>query len=109
MVNREKKYLMYISFRAFDKDCLENAIRKIISSLKQAGIDLKGPVYLPTGETDFTFNRSPHIDKKSREQFKMAIHKRLIVLYNASSDTLRTLDDLSLSIGVEISLKIKWG
>lgn len=103
------KSQVYITIRAFDSKYLERNILKLILSFRKLGIKFKGPIYFPTKHKDFTFKRSPHIDKKSQEQYKKDEFKRLIVLnsFDFNNALQRLDDDLSLSGDVEVSFKTK--
>ncbi|WP_339045595.1 30S ribosomal protein S10 [Candidatus Mesenet endosymbiont of Agriotes lineatus] len=108
MVNADKNQV-YIIIKAFDSKCLERNVVKLVSSFNKLGIKFKGPVYLPTKHKHFTFKRSPHVDKKSQEQYKRDGSKRLILLnsFDFNNAVQRLDDDLSLSSGVEVSFKTK--
>ncbi len=67
-----------IRLKAFDHRILDNSTREIVNTAKRTGAQVRGPIPLPTGIERFTVNRSPHIDKKSREQFEIRTHKRLL-------------------------------
>ena len=74
-----------IRLKAFDHRILDASTREIVSTAKRTGASVRGPVPLPTRIEKFTVNRSPHIDKKSREQFEMRTHKRLLDIVSARS------------------------
>ncbi|WP_264374809.1 MULTISPECIES: 30S ribosomal protein S10 [unclassified Wolbachia] len=98
---------IYIKIKAFDCSLLEKCIREFIDQLKQFNADLSGPIALPRKDSKFIVNRSPHVDKKSREQFEMRISKRLIVLHDLTPTMMQVLTGLSFSAGVEVDLKVK--
>ena len=94
-----------IRLRAFDNKLLDNSTGEIISTAKRTGAKVKGPIPLPTRFEKFTVNKSPHIDKKSRDQFEIRTHKRLIDIVQATAKTIEALNKLSLPAGVEIKIK----
>ncbi|WCR54537.1 MAG: 30S ribosomal protein S10 [Wolbachia endosymbiont of Ctenocephalides orientis wCori] len=98
---------IYISIKAFDSSLLERCVQKFVDELKQSGAKLSGPVALPRKNSKFIVNRSPHVDKKSREQFEMRVSKRLVVLRDLTPTMMQMLTGLSFSFGVEIDLKVK--
>ncbi|MGL9725621.1 MAG: 30S ribosomal protein S10 [Wolbachia sp.] len=98
---------MCISIKAFDNSLLEGCVRKFVDELKRSGAKLSGPVALPRENFKFIVNRSPHVDKKSREQFEMRTSKRLIVLHELNPTMMQVLTSLSFSAGVEVDLKVK--
>lgn len=98
---------IYIKFKAFDCSLLDKCVQKFINELKQSGAKLSGPIVLPRKDSKFIVNRSPHVDKKSREQFEMRVSRRLIVLLNPTPTMMQMLKSLSFSAGVEVYLRIK--
>jgi len=72
----------------------------------ETGAEVVGPIPLPTKRSVFTVNRSPHVDKKSREQFELKTHKRLIEIYNSKPQTIDALTKLDLPAGVDIEIKV---
>ncbi|MDR0915557.1 MAG: 30S ribosomal protein S10 [Endomicrobium sp.] len=95
-----------IKLRAYEHKMLDDSIAKIINTAKSTGAYITGPVLLPTKIKKYTVNRSVHTDKKSREQFEMRIHKRLIDIYEPSSKTIEELMKLDLPAGVDIEIKM---
>ncbi|MFA6743674.1 MAG: 30S ribosomal protein S10, partial [Candidatus Neomarinimicrobiota bacterium] len=79
---------------------------KIVATAKSTGAMVSGPIPLPTHRTVYTVLRSPHVDKKSREQFQTKIHKRLIDILNSTSKTVDALMKLDLPAGVDIEIKV---
>jgi len=77
-----------------------------VKTLKQTGALVVGPVPLPTRRQIYTVNRSPHVDKKSREQFELLTHKRLIDIFNSSQKTVDALMRLELPAGVDVEVKV---
>ena len=94
-----------IRLRAYDFKLLDRAVQEIIATVVQSGAQVVGPIPLPTNTKKFTVNRSPHIDKKSREQFKMGVHVRLIRVVNWTRTTVDALMSLELSSGVDVELQ----
>ena len=94
-----------IRLKAFDHRILDTSTREIVNTAKRTGAQVRGPIPLPTRIEKFTVNRSPHVDKKSREHFEMRTHKRLIDILQASPKTMDALMHLDLPAGVDIELK----
>ena len=94
-----------IRLKAFDHRILDASTREIVNTAKRTGAQVRGPIPLPTHIEKFTVNRSPHVDKKSREHFEMRTHKRLIDIHQASAKTMDALMHLDLPAGVDIELK----
>jgi small subunit ribosomal protein S10 len=95
-----------VRLRSFDSKLIDQSAESIVSSVKRTGANICGPVPLPTRIRKYTVLRSPHVNKKSREQFEMRIHKRLIDISEPSKDTIEALEKLELPAGVEVDLKI---
>ena len=95
-----------IRLKAFDHRVLDSSTSEIVSTAKRTGAQVRGPIPLPTGIEKFTVNRSPHIDKKSREQFEMRTHKRLIDVLEPTSKTVDALMRLNVPAGVDIEIKL---
>ena len=94
-----------IRLKAFDHRVLDSSTSEIVSTAKRTGAQVRGPIPLPTGIEKFTVNRSPHIDKKSREQFEIRTHKRLLDILEPTQQTLDALMKLDLSAGVDVEIK----
>ena len=94
-----------IRLKAFDHRVLDTSTSEIVSTAKRTGAQVRGPIPLPTGIEKFTVNRSPHIDKKSREQFEVRTHKRLLDILEPTQQTLDALMKLGLSAGVDVEIK----
>ena len=94
-----------IRLKAFDHRVLDASTTEIVSTAKRTGATVRGPIPLPTGIEKFTVNRSPHIDKKSREQFEIRTHKRLLDILEPTQQTLDALMKLDLSAGVDVEIK----
>ena len=95
-----------IRLRAFDSKLLDSSTFDIINTAKRTGAKVRGPIPLPTRMERFTVNRSPHIDKKSREQLEIRTHKRLLDIIDPTPQTVDALMKLDLAAGVEVEIKI---
>jgi small subunit ribosomal protein S10 len=95
-----------IRLKAYDHDLIDKSADKIIVTAKQTGATISGPIPLPTERSVYTVLRSPHVNKKSREQFETRIHKRLIDILSATPKTVDALMKLELPAGVDISIKV---
>ena len=85
---------------------LDKSTEKIVRTAKSTGAVISGPIPLPTDRTVYTVLRSPHVNKKSREQFQTKVHKRLIDILNSTSKTVDALMKLDLPAGVDIEIKV---
>jgi small subunit ribosomal protein S10 len=94
-----------IRMEAYDHRVLDEAAREIVDTAKATGADVHGPIPLPTRIERYTVLRSPHIDKKSREQFEIRTHKRLIDILHPTVRTIDALNRLELPAGVDIKIK----
>ena len=95
-----------IQLRAFDSKLLDLSATDIINTAKRTGAKVRGPIPLPTRNERFTVNRSPFIDKKSREQLEIRTHKRLLDIIDPTPQTVDALMKLDLSAGIEVEIKI---
>ena len=95
-----------IRLKAFDHRVLDSSTSEIVSTAKRTGAQVRGPIPLPTGIEKFTVNRSPHIDKKSRDQFEMRTHKRLLDIVDPTPQTVDALMKLDLAAGVDVEIKL---
>jgi len=95
-----------IRLRAYDHRVLDISTSEIVNTAKRTGARVRGPVPLPTRIERFTVLRSPHIDKKSMEQFEMRTHKRLIDIIDPTPQTVDALMKLDLAAGVDVEIKI---
>ena len=91
--------------KAYDHKLLDQAVGEIVESARRTGASLAGPIPLPTRINRYTVLRSPHVDKKSREQFEIRTHKRLIDIVDPTPQTLDALMKLDLSAGVDVEIK----
>jgi small subunit ribosomal protein S10 len=98
-----------IILEAFDPKVLEVSTKDIVSTAKRTGAQVRGPIPLPTRIEKFTVNRSPHIDKKSREQFEIRTHKRLLDIVDPTPQTVDALMKLDLAAGVNVQIKLLSG
>ena len=95
-----------IRLRAYDHRVLDQSTSEIVSTAKRTGAQVRGPIPLPTRIERFTVNRSPHIDKKSREQFEVRTHKRLLDIVDPTPQTVDALMKLDLAAGVDVEIKL---
>ena len=102
----EIKQRIRIKLKAFDNKVIDMSARQIVETIERHGIKVIGPVPLPTEISKFTVNRSPFIDKDSREQFEMRTHKRLIDIPNPTPKIIDSLMNLNLPAGVDIEIKM---
>jgi small subunit ribosomal protein S10 len=98
--------MIRIRLKAYDHAALDRSAKEIVRTVTRTGAKISGPVPLPTKKTVYTVLRSPHVDKKSREQFEMRIHKRLIDIYDSSQQTIDSLMRLDLPAGVDVEIKV---
>lgn len=94
-----------IKLRAYDHRVLDQSTQDIVETAKKTGASVSGPIPLPTKREIFTVLRSPHVDKKSREQFQIKTHKRMLDIVNPTSKTIDALKRLDLPSGVDIEIK----
>ena len=94
-----------IRLKAYDHRVLDQSTTEIVDTAKRTGASVAGPVPLPTKINKFTVLRSPHVDKKSREQFEIRTHKRLLDILEPTQQTLDALMKLDLSAGVDVEIK----
>ncbi len=95
-----------IRLKAFDHRTLDQSTREIVSTAKRTGAQVRGPIPLPTRIEKFTVNRSPHVDKKSREQFEIRTHKRVLDIVEPTPQTVEALMKLDLSAGVDVQIQV---
>jgi small subunit ribosomal protein S10 len=94
-----------IRLKAYDSKLLDQSASEIVETAKRTGARVSGPIPLPTRINRFTVLRSPHVDKKSREQFEIRTHKRLLDILQPTPQTLDALMKLDLSAGVDVEIK----
>jgi small subunit ribosomal protein S10 len=95
-----------IRLKSFDHRMIDKSAADIVRTAKNTGARISGPVPLPTNRSLYTVLRSPHVDKKSREQFETRIHKRLIDILDTTPQTIESLMKLDLPAGVEVEIKV---
>lgn len=95
-----------IKMQAYDHRVLDQAVSEIVETAKGTGSQVVGPIPLPTRVERFTVNRSPHVNKKSMDQFEMRTHKRMFDILDPTVKTVEELKKLNLPAGVDISIKI---
>ena len=94
-----------VRFKAYDYNLLDLTVREIVNAVKRTGAEVNGPIPLPTQRSVLTVLRSPHADKKSREQFETRTHKRLMYIIDPTPQTMEALMRLDISAGVDITMK----
>ena len=95
-----------IKLKSYDHILIDKSSERIVTTVKGTGAVIAGPVPLPTKRSVYTVNRSPHVDKKSREQFETRIHKRLIDIFSTTQKTVDALTNLDLPAGVDVEVKV---
>ena len=95
-----------IKLKSYDHNLIDKSSERIVRTIKQTGAVVSGPIPLPTEKTVYTVLRSPHVDKKSREQFEERVHKRLIDIFSSTQRTIDALMRLELPAGVDVEVKV---
>ena len=95
-----------IKLKSYDHNLVDKSAEKIVRTVKGTGAIVSGPIPLPTERQVITVNRSPHVNKKSREQFEISSYKRLIDIFSSSSKTVDVLMKLELPSGVDVEIKV---
>lgn len=95
-----------IKLRAYDHRVLDQSVKEIVDTAQRTGARIAGPVPLPTRINKYTVLRSPHVDKKSREQFEIRTHKRLLDIHDPTPQTVDALMKLELAAGVDVEIKL---
>jgi small subunit ribosomal protein S10 len=95
-----------IKLKSYDHTLVDKSAEKIVRTVKSTGAVVSGPIPLPTHKSVITVNRSPHVNKESREQFQVCSYKRLIDIFSSSSKTVDALMKLELPSGVEVEIKV---
>ena len=95
-----------IKLRSYDHNLVDKSTDKIVKTVKNSGAVMSGPIPLPTEKEVFTVLRSPHVNKKSREQFQLRTHKRIIEIFTPTQKTVDALSKLELPSGVDIQVKL---
>jgi len=94
-----------VKLRGFDVELIDQSSRSIVQAVQKAGAKVTGPIPLPTRINKVTVLRSPHVNKKAREQFEMRTHKRMIDIINPSAEVMDSLMKLELPAGVDVEIK----
>jgi len=95
-----------IKLNSYDHNLVDKSAEKIVKTVQSTGAVVNGPIPLPTNKRIYTVLRSPHVNKKSREQFQLSNYKRLLDIYSSSSKTIDALMKLELPSGVEVEIKV---
>lgn len=95
-----------IKLKSYDHNLVDRSAEQIVKTVKSTGAVVNGPIPLPTNKRIYTALRSPHVNKKSREQFELSNYKRLLDIYSSSSKTIDALMKLELPSGVEVEIKV---
>jgi len=108
--NKEHRFMpgerIRIRLKSFDHNILDKSASDIVRTAKGTGARISGPIPLPTEKTIYTVLRSPHVNKKSREQFETRVHKRLIDILESTPQTVDSLMKLDLPAGVDVEIKV---
>jgi small subunit ribosomal protein S10 len=105
-MSNQKNQKIIIRLKSFDHKLLDSATRDIVVTVKRTGADVSGPVLLPRSIEKFTVNRSPHVNKKSREQFEIRTHKRLVIIGYPTPQTVDALMKVDLPAGVDVEIEL---
>ena len=103
--SKQSKQKIRIRLKGYDQRLLDRSTEDIVETAKRTGAAIAGPIPLPTRREIFTVLTSPHVDKKSRDQYEIRTHKRLIDILNPTSKTIDALKTLTLPAGVDIKIK----
>ncbi|MFT5617656.1 MAG: small subunit ribosomal protein S10 [Bacteroidia bacterium] len=95
-----------IKLKSYDHNLVDKSAEKIVRAVKTSGAIVSGPIPLPTKKEKFTVLKSPHVNKKSREQFQLCTYKRLVDIYSSSPKTVDALMKLELPSGVDVEIKV---
>ena len=95
-----------IKLKSYDHNLVDKSAEKIVKTVKATGAVVSGPIPLPTHKRIYTVLRSPHVNKKEREQFELCAYKRLLDIYSSSSKTVDALMKLELPSGVDVEIKV---
>ena len=95
-----------IKLKSYDHNLVDKSYEKIVKAVKATGAIVSGPIPLPTEKEKYTVLRSPHVNKKSREQFQLCTYKRLVDIFSTSSKTVDALMKLELPSGVDVEIKV---
>ena len=102
----EIKQRIRIRIQAYDHKLIDQSAKQIVDTIERCGVDIRGPIPLPTNIHKYTINRATFVHKKSRDQYEMRIHKRLIDILSPSSKVIDALMELTLPAGIDIEIKM---
>ncbi|MBF0215384.1 MAG: 30S ribosomal protein S10 [Candidatus Omnitrophica bacterium] len=105
MVKKKQSEKIRLKLKSFDHELLDVSMAEIVDTVKKTGATIVGPIPLPTKHEIFTVLRSPHVDKKSREQFELKTHKRMLDILEPTVKTIDSLRKLDLPAGVDVEIK----
>lgn len=100
-----KKQKIRLTFKSYDHQLLDKAVKQVVLTVRRTGSQIMGPVPLPNKRKCFTVLRSPHVNKESREQFELITHRRIIDITSLSDQTMDALMKLNISSGVDVEIK----
>jgi small subunit ribosomal protein S10 len=100
-----KKQKIRLTLKSYDHQLLDSAVKQIVLTAKRTGSKVLGPVPMPNRKRCFTVLRSPHVDKKSREQFELVTHKRILDIVSPAEQTMDALMKLNISAGVDVEIR----
>lgn len=100
-----KKSKIRLTLKSYDHRLLDKAVKQIVHTVRRTGSEMVGPVPLPNKSRVFTVLRSPHVNKKSREQFDLTTHKRLLEIVSPTDQTMESLMKLNISSGVDVKIE----
>jgi small subunit ribosomal protein S10 len=106
LINRVMNQKIRIKLRSYDHNLVDKSTEKIVKTVRATNAAVVGPIPLPTEKEIFTVLRSPHVNKKAREQFQLRTHKRLLEIYSPNAKTVDALSKLELPSGVDIQVKL---
>ncbi|MFH1825552.1 MAG: 30S ribosomal protein S10 [Candidatus Firestonebacteria bacterium] len=95
-----------IKMKSYDHRLLDKSVKDVVGVVKRTGARIVGPIPLPTKTSRYTVLRSPHVDKKSREQFEIRVHKRLLDILEPTPKTVEMLEKLDLPAGIDVEIKL---
>lgn len=101
----KKRQRIRLTLKSYDHQLLDNAVKQIVLTAKRTGSNVLGPVPMPNKKRCFTVLRSPHVDKKSREQFELVTHKRILDIVAPGEQTMDALMRLNISAGVDVEIR----
>ena len=100
-----KKQKIRLTLKSYDHHLLDSAVKQIVFAAKRTGSSVLGPIPLPNRKRIYTVLRSPHVNKKSREQFELTVHKRVLEIISPQEQTMDALMRLNISAGVDVEIK----